>query len=690
MIFNMVGGSGNAVLNFKIVAYSTKGVYASIKDAMLASKPSENTIGVVTTTPIGSYILSPSEPPVPTSGMLWIAIGTSSNITFNVVKKNAIRVCPVFAKQYINNAWVEVEAMSYVNGWIPWVTYLYNKGDEFMDLTGGWNGYNYKTSTSGSTAAKPTVTKNTDTIKVSLGDLKAGALFTEKAIDLTNISVLSIDVLDVTGGDLPFLAVSKTKAPNYEVTEDDRVQIRKAGTTTLDVSKHQGPYYVVVSLQGSGSKSVTFSSINTRGSVGSSGTGGTQITLETKLVTPTKEGFDVTPTPGMALSKVTVEPIPDQYQDVSDSFVTPNMLTVGGIVYNSDGEQITGENPYEKEATDEVVDNQYELIQQIKAALETKSSASGVELPDIAEEDLGAASDLAEGKKLIGPDGNIVTGTLIEVPSGSSLFGTYDHKIGGTEGDTTFNVAATWDGASLDGVIMRGGTCPGVRNVPTSMLGDAELSDVAKGKTFTSAAGYLAVGTREESNVQLPSIDESVLGTAFDLAKGKQLISSDGTVVTGEVETYQEYEKRCSPVELDGQLLYEIKLDAPILVRDYVTMNIPLSDFGEAGLSDVRAGVTFTSKNGLKLTGNMETSSDGVQLPDIAEEELGTASDLLAGKKLIGSDGELIIGSMTNNGSFSKTIDGINNEGVFGSKGYYSGVSVTFDDSAIVSLLDSL
>jgi hypothetical protein len=146
--------------------------------------------------------------------------------------------------------------------------------------------------------------------------------------------------------------------------------------------------------------------------------------------------------------------------------------------------------------------NEPYLLANLPGAIE--SIPNGVELPSIAEDVLGKASDLAEGKQLIDPDGNIVTGTLIEVPSGSSLFGTHDHVVGGTEGATTFNVKATWDGASLDGVIMRGGTCPGIRDVPTSLLGDAECSDVAKGKTFTSVAGYLARGTREESGITLP------------------------------------------------------------------------------------------------------------------------------------------------------------------------------------------
>lgn len=48
-----------------------------------------------------------------------------------------------------------------------------------------------------------------------------------------------------------------------------------------------------------------------------SGAGTVKLVLETKTVTPTKETQEVTPTAGKVLSKVTVEPIPDKFQDVS-------------------------------------------------------------------------------------------------------------------------------------------------------------------------------------------------------------------------------------------------------------------------------------------------------------------------------------------------------------------------------------
>ena len=68
-----------------------------------------------------------------------------------------------------------------------------------------------------------------------------------------------------------------------------------------------------------------------------SGTGTVTITLETKAVTPTKSAQEITPTSGKVLSKVTVNPIPDNYIDTSDAdAVTANILAgktayVGGV-----------------------------------------------------------------------------------------------------------------------------------------------------------------------------------------------------------------------------------------------------------------------------------------------------------------------------------------------------------------------
>lgn len=75
------------------------------------------------------------------------------------------------------------------------------------------------------------------------------------------------------------------------------------------------------------------------------GTGKVQIVLETKAVTPSKTAQDVTPTSGKVLSKVTVNPIPAAYQDVTGvTAVAANVLD-GDIFVDAAGAQVEGTMP---------------------------------------------------------------------------------------------------------------------------------------------------------------------------------------------------------------------------------------------------------------------------------------------------------------------------------------------------------
>lgn len=80
-------------------------------------------------------------------------------------------------------------------------------------------------------------------------------------------------------------------------------------------------------------------------SVGYYAGGTVSITLEEKSVTPSKSAQTVTPSTGKVLSKLTVEAIPDKYQDVSGVTATAPDVLDGKYIVNSSGTKVEGSMP---------------------------------------------------------------------------------------------------------------------------------------------------------------------------------------------------------------------------------------------------------------------------------------------------------------------------------------------------------
>jgi hypothetical protein len=122
------------------------------------------------------------------------------------------------------------------------------------------------------------------------------------------------------------------------------------------------------------------------------------------------------------------------------------------------------------------------------AAIET-----GVQLPPLDDAVRATASDMAQGKQLYDENGNLVEGS-VEVITDKSWEMSSDPEITevNASGGKRIRVSrkTALDRKLLVNVVPSMGT-------PASNFGNATAADVAKGKTFTSAAGLLVEGTLE-------------------------------------------------------------------------------------------------------------------------------------------------------------------------------------------------
>ena len=98
-------GGGASVFNFKVIGGTSR-----------PNNAKENTIWVNTSEKITSWIFAAAEPSEPIEGMVWIATGKSGSTEINALKKNAILLHPLYAKQYNSGQWVGKEVQVYQDG----------------------------------------------------------------------------------------------------------------------------------------------------------------------------------------------------------------------------------------------------------------------------------------------------------------------------------------------------------------------------------------------------------------------------------------------------------------------------------------------------------------------------------------------------------------------------------------------
>lgn len=197
----------------------------------------------------------------------------------------------------------------------------------------------------------------------------------------------------------------------------------------------------------------------------------------------------------MAVNKVVIND--KTVLDLTGDTVTPSDLVEGVTAHDATGMQITG----------------------------TRPATSGTDTSDAT----ATAKDIARGKTAY-VQGAKITGDLYECVKGETksyfTWGSEYVTLGKDGSNDVVNIKLPWIG---NDEIMRVGSYIQL-GAYTTLFGDATAADVAKGKTMTSAAGLMVVGTNTND-----ADTSDATATADDIAKGKTAYVQ-GAKVTGTAE----------------------------------------------------------------------------------------------------------------------------------------------------------
>lgn len=232
------GAGGGAPLNFKVVGGTSA-----------PASPKENTIWINTNTDVSSWDFSATEPETPSEGMVWITTGKSSTAPFNALKKNNITVYPISAKHYIDGAWVDKTAKIYQGGvWANWWNgELYENGNQFTSVTGGWGIHNYITD---SRTLKAAEHKSDQMFFQAQNDYKV-LMGIGNPVDLSDVNQIRITgkinkVFPYNGAVYGLhMDVLKTKDLASKVARHSML-VEQVFDYTLDVSSLSGEHYVII------------------------------------------------------------------------------------------------------------------------------------------------------------------------------------------------------------------------------------------------------------------------------------------------------------------------------------------------------------------------------------------------------------------------------------------------------------
>ena len=406
--------------------------------------------------------------------------------------------------------------------------------------------------------------------------------------------------------------------------------------------------------------------------------GGGNYSLQSKTVTPTKSQVNVTPDSGYyGISDVTVNPIPDNYQDVTPVTAGAGDVLANKVIVDATGKTIAGTMP-NNGAVEKVLDidtpsyiipkgyhsgsGTVEIVKEEKTVV--PSPGGGVVTPtdgkvlsrvlvepippefaDVSEVD-ATADDVLEGRMIVRPYGEQVIGTIRDM-------GKVNKELTPKDDDLDISHAYFAVGSSVVVSTQNYGTVTPTKSAQTITASDAFISK------FTVGA--------------IPDAYQNVTGvtaTANKVLEGAKFVDSEGTVVEGTMPSNDAVSKTLG----NGDDSYTI----PAGYHD---------GSGTVSIKWVKGGmVPKKETQTLKAPANHALSEVTLDpIPDAYQDVTGvtaTAATVLSGSKFVNSSGTLVTGSMTNRGKVTATIDGLTTTSYTIPAGYHNGsgtVSLTSD-----------
>ena len=291
------------------------------------------------------------------------------------------------------------------------------------------------------------------------------------------------------------------------------------------------------------------------------GSGKVSVTTETKTATPTKATQDITPTSGKVLSKVTVNPIPAAYQDVTGVTTTADKVLEGSNFVDANGNVVEGtmadHSDHEFLATHLCVESYMYSIPEGyhdgKTSVNVAVNGANPVVTPTKEEQIIVGETGTFGnrtgtrfleKVIVNPipakyqDVTPVTVTADKVLKGSQFVDTKGNVVDGTMPDRTDGSGIVWD-TNWGCVIVKAGYHNETESdIPAAFQNvtgvTATAATVLTGSAFVDKTGALVSGTMANNGSTTKTFD-GLATTSVTIPSG---YTSGGTVsLTNDIET---------------------------------------------------------------------------------------------------------------------------------------------------------